>query len=550
VYSSSAVEAPPGPAPTEGITINHLLTLVGRDTVRVVRTPRGFDTPIRGVVAWDPNRPTAEVIEADDLVLLTVSPRPDEMRAVADRAEAVRAAGLVMRPEDLSPDWAHGSGRDLAILTAAGDLSWRIVRRELVAALAVGPDHIEGEHRQLTDLPSLADAVSANLGGPVLVTDGQLRVIAHHAPHGDVDELTRDWIIGRTPPPQLRDHLPRRSELPHRWGVDSVVPVSGPRGSDWLVVVIRAGSDVLGSIWANTGTGPDPADRALLARAARRAAMLLARSREAAEPAHRMRSDLLHAALSEPETSAGLAAALALDEESAPRLLALRAPEDPAAEQLEALVALRMEAGSPRATTTRLGDRVYVLTTGPAEDGPLLDVVERVRRRGWPGLRCVVSDVLDDLAELPYARQEVDRVLDLIVEKPGGTGPTVAEVTGFRSQSILVEITELSRRAPRLLRGPVLRLGEIDEAEGSSYLPTLRAYFDSGHDLRRASEALYIHRNTLKYRLGRIRELTGLDLTDPLDRLVTELQLRMHDLDDRKHPTAAAAHRTTGGNPS
>jgi hypothetical protein len=528
VYSSSAAEAPRGPAPTEAITINHLLTLVGRDTVRVVRAPNGFDTPIRGVITWDPTRPSDEVIEADDLVLLTVSPQPEQMRAVAEHAKAVRAAGLVMRPEDLPPRWASGTGGDLAILTAAGDLSWRIVRRELVAALAVGPDHLDGEHGQLTDLPALADAVAANLGGPVLITDGRLRVIAHHAPRRDIDELTRDWIVRRTPPPELREHLPRNTELPHRWGIDSVERITGPHGSDWLVVVIRAGSDVLGSIWANTGPSAHPADRAILARAARRAAMLLARSRDAAEPEHRMRSDLLHAALCDSGTSAGLAATL--PDDAAPHLLAFRAPEGPAAEQLEDLIALRMEAGSPRATTTRLGAHVYVLTPGPVdpgENGPLHDIVDRIRRRGWPGLRCVVSDVVPDLTELPNARQEVDRVLDLII---ADAGPAVAGVAGFRSYSVLAEITELSRRQPRLMRGPIPRLAEIDDAEGSSYLATLRAYFDTGHDLRRAAEALFIHRNTLKYRLGRVLELTGLDVSDPFDRLVAELQLRMHDL--------------------
>jgi hypothetical protein len=537
VYPSTAVEAPGAPAPPEAITINHLLTLVGRDTVRVVRAPNGFDTPIRGVIAWDPTGPTAEVIEADDLVLLTVSPQPEQMRAVAQRAQAVRAAGLVMRPEDLPPEWADGAGCDLAILTATGDLSWRIVRRELVAALAVGPDPADGIQGQLTDLPSLADAVAVNLGGPVLVTDGRLRVIAHHAPHSDVDDLTRDWIVRRTPPPELRDHLPRQTELPHRWGIDTVTRVTGPRGSDWLVVVIRAGTDVLGSIWANAGAGTDPAARAILTRAARRAAMLLARSRDAAEPEHRMRSDLLHAALSESDSSAGLAAALTLDGNLRPQLLGFRAPGGPAAEQLEDLIALRMEAGSPRATTTRLGDRVYVLTLEPVDpggNGPLREIVERIRQRGWPDLRCVVSDVLDELTELPHARQEVDRVLDVIV---ADSGPVVAGVTGFRSRSVLAQVSELSRQQPRLMRGPVLRLAEIDDTEGSSYLATLRAYFDTGHDLRRAAEALYIHRNTLKYRLSRVRELTGLDLTDPLDRLVSELQLRMHDLNqsNRSH---------------
>ena len=42
-------------------------------------------------------------------------------------------------------------------------------------------------------------------------------------------------------------------------------------------------------------------------------------------------------------------------------------------------------------------------------------------------------------------------------------------------------------------------------------LHTLRVLFDCGLDRERTTKALYIHRRTLDYRLGRIGELTGLD---------------------------------------
>ncbi len=49
---------------------------------------------------------------------------------------------------------------------------------------------------------------------------------------------------------------------------------------------------------------------------------------------------------------------------------------------------------------------------------------------------------------------------------------------------------------------------------------------------------LYVHRNTLMYRLKRIEDLTGASLDDPETRFNLQLALKMHHV-----PPAAAATR-------
>jgi DNA-binding PucR family transcriptional regulator len=44
---------------------------------------------------------------------------------------------------------------------------------------------------------------------------------------------------------------------------------------------------------------------------------------------------------------------------------------------------------------------------------------------------------------------------------------------------------------------------------------TLSHYLDRGGSYEATASALIVHRNTLKYRLQRIRQITGLDLSDP-----------------------------------
>jgi DNA-binding PucR family transcriptional regulator len=41
------------------------------------------------------------------------------------------------------------------------------------------------------------------------------------------------------------------------------------------------------------------------------------------------------------------------------------------------------------------------------------------------------------------------------------------------------------------------------------------------------ANALFIHRNTLKYRLAKISELTDIDLSDPDEKLYLSLSLRL-----------------------
>ncbi|MGB3443581.1 MAG: helix-turn-helix domain-containing protein [Actinophytocola sp.] len=54
-------------------------------------------------------------------------------------------------------------------------------------------------------------------------------------------------------------------------------------------------------------------------------------------------------------------------------------------------------------------------------------------------------------------------------------------------------------------------------ASDAPLLETLTSYLDNGADRRRTARLLYIHPNTLLYRLRRVRELTGLSPTVPRD---------------------------------
>lgn len=60
---------------------------------------------------------------------------------------------------------------------------------------------------------------------------------------------------------------------------------------------------------------------------------------------------------------------------------------------------------------------------------------------------------------------------------------------------------------------------EYDRNNNSKFLETLKAYLWNNNSLIHASEQLYTHRNTVKYRVQRISQLTGRDFDDAITRL-------------------------------
>jgi DNA-binding PucR family transcriptional regulator len=53
---------------------------------------------------------------------------------------------------------------------------------------------------------------------------------------------------------------------------------------------------------------------------------------------------------------------------------------------------------------------------------------------------------------------------------------------------------------------------DYDEAKNSDLVHTLCQYLECGGNYDESANALHVHRSTLRYRLGRIADLTGFDL--------------------------------------
>ena len=105
----------------------------------------------------------------------------------------------------------------------------------------------------------------------------------------------------------------------------------------------------------------------------------------------------------------------------------------------------------------------------------------------------------------------------------------VVQFSSLGVYQLLVQLEEFPavRTFTDQVIGPLV---EYDEQHNSSLVKTIDAYFDHHGNISQTAESLFIHRNTLLYRLDRIQELTGHDLNQANMRLALHLSLKLWQL--------------------
>ncbi|MCF7548012.1 CdaR family transcriptional regulator [Pseudonocardia sp. WMMC193] len=155
--------------------------------------------------------------------------------------------------------------------------------------------------------------------------------------------------------------------------------------------------------------------------------------------------------------------------------------------------------------------------------GGLLDRVAALS--GVP--RAIVSAVCRRVADYPAAHGEA-RDAEAIVAGFGGRSGVV-DAADFRTLRLVVngERTSVAVRFAESLLGPLRR---NDAETGGELTATLRHYLHCGAQVRATAKALGVHENTIRYRLGRIEHVGGLDLRRFDALLAAQLALQVDEL--------------------
>jgi DNA-binding PucR family transcriptional regulator len=100
-------------------------------------------------------------------------------------------------------------------------------------------------------------------------------------------------------------------------------------------------------------------------------------------------------------------------------------------------------------------------------------------------------------------------------------GPVVVE--RHLSELILLRDEELARALVKRRLGP---LESLAAGERDRLLETLRAWLEHQRQTPAIAAQLHVHPQTVRYRMGKLRELLGASLEDPGARFELELALR------------------------
>ena len=160
----------------------------------------------------------------------------------------------------------------------------------------------------------------------------------------------------------------------------------------------------------------------------------------------------------------------------------------------------------------------------PAADAELMkravDAVASELVGGLSGFQTAVacSRSVSDPVDLHRAAAEA--VLTANVAEARGAETLTFEETGSY-RLLLTAISEDPSELHRFFDETVAPLISYDEQYETELVRTLDTFLDEDANVARTAERLFTHRHTIRYRLERVRELTGLDVgsTDGRERL-------------------------------
>lgn len=524
--------------------LRRVIDMIDRDLVWPLTGELGLDATDACPVFLAVDQP---LIQTGSVVLgVGLEPRGKATIDVIRQCGAAKASALALKlPPGVEPDPATITAAEqsgVALLAVRPDLAWGqlfILLRTAVARtgglLAAADVAVPAG-----DLFGLAHAIADSVGGAVTIEDPRFNVLAYSSLDEPVDELRLQAILTRRTSDEWIRRLADAGAIAALTTSPGVIRVDAL--TQWglqprLAIAVRAGQEFLGSIWVAEGKRPlGSAAETALESAAASASLHLLRHRASEDLERSANSRLLESLLDGSGSAELVARRLGLDVNGDFTVVAFDLQpgdeSDVAArrERVLHLVSRYWEAFRRPAVCTATAGAVYALLPGGATlprprllaacEGVVEHISSALRLPVWAG----IGSTVHGLEAAPEARREADQVLQTLGRN--ATGPHVADIETARTKVFLLEMQRVFARRPDLMAGKLQKLIEHDRLHNTSYVDSVAAYLDAFGDVSLAAQAVVVHSKTFRYRLRRIRELSGLDFGDPHDRLVAHLQLR------------------------
>jgi hypothetical protein len=535
-------------------SLGRVLDDLGATLLELVHGKPDRPDDIGGIVIHDPVDDPA--LPPHALVLGVGLQEPADIVRLLRELGPQQTIGLIVRapvPMDAAVA-AAAEQSGVAVLGLTRGASWTQLAAMLRSLVAEGDVGVDGPETlggmPSGDLFALANAVAALLDAPVTIEDRSSRVLAFSGRQDEADASRVETILGRQVPERFARRLTERGVFRDLYRNDEplyIAPLpTEPEGFTLprVAVTVRAGDEVLGSIWVAVREPLSDERSRALRDAAKLVALHMLRIRAGADVERRLRADLVSTAL---EGEGGAREALSrlglADQPVVVLALAIvdQVEDGPSIDgdtslaterqRLADALAMHLSAVHPRSAAALVGDVAYGLVPVQRDqvDGEeravriAREFIDRIGQRVTAVVG--IGPVVLDASQLAHARSSADRALRVL--RTGQRGQRVARLADVHVESLVLELRDLVGSRGDEPTGAIARLVSYDEQHHTNLIETLRAWLDAFGDVAAASASVYVHPNTFRYRLRRLAEVGCLDLGDPDARFAAMLQLKV-----------------------
>ncbi|MET3803210.1 hypothetical protein ABIB25_000194 [Nakamurella sp. UYEF19] len=542
------------------VDLARVLADLGSTLLEVVRGDLSTRIEIDGVAIYDAHD---ELVLPSGAIVLGVGLHDVHSIASAlvelgaDGAQALVVRSPVVRDEQLVRAVDESGVALLALTRGASWTQLAAVLRTLLVEDNVGRDGSSTDVLS-ADLFTLANAVAALVDAPVTIEDRSSHVLAFSGRQDEADADRIQTILGRQVPEQNTRALTElgvfealyKSNVPVY--VESVPTRSGEISLPRAAIAVRAGDEVLGSIWAAVREPLSAARSEAFEEAAKLVALHLLRLRAGADVDRRLRADLVSTAIEGGRGAAQALTRLGLAGRHA-AVLALgfrcAGPDDGQVHDAGAVAerhrvadafALHLSGSQAGSAATLVGDVVYgilpVRDTWSDAEARVIRVAEAfLMRIGDRHAAAIgIGEVITDLSGLAASRSSADRALRVLLSH--GRVGDVATASGVQIDALLLDLADLVAVRGEKPSGPIARLIAYDAEHQGHLVETLRAWLDTFGDVIAAAVQLYVHPNTFRYRVRRVVEVGQIDLNNSQERFAAMVQLRLMVVDGPRGP--------------
>ncbi|MFB7861248.1 PucR family transcriptional regulator [Streptomyces sp. NPDC056069] len=329
------------------------------------------------------------------------------------------------------------------------------------------------------------------------------------------------WSGPGRPDPYPEPDPVRRNDMLH-----AVARKVGPvRMKDRLITLVRPHGEILGVLALVDALGEaDEHTVFALEHAAASLALELAHLRNLAEVELRLHRELVDDLLAGTDAASAYARSEAVghDLHRSHYVVVVEWSNRTADDSFARTVSRAASAVGMHSLLTRRSGHVVLV----ADDRPHARALHEAlaRETGTQSGAIGVSAPSDSVPDIPHRYQEAQRALEVRLSSRERYGTTFFDELGlYRILGPGADHQELETFVHEWLG----QLIDYDSRHRATLVETLSRYFDCGGNYDEAAASLAIHRSTLRYRLQRIREISGNDLANVEDRLNLQVATRV-----------------------